>query len=116
MLRADGREVAPHLAPAADAVAVLGADEHRRPLTHLAERGDDRCGQRIAEAECLDAVDGEHHLTSSRRTPGPTTTTARNLQTAAANRAATETPVVMGPGVRRADTAVPPGRRDHAPL
>jgi hypothetical protein len=69
MLGADRWKIAPHLAPAGLAVAVFDANEQRRPVAHLAERRHHRRCQRIAEAECLDAADGEGVIIIPRR-PG----------------------------------------------
>ena len=41
------------------AVIILDPDEHRRPIQHPAERGDDRRRQRIAIAEGLELADGK---------------------------------------------------------
>ena len=56
VFRAGRREIRPDLAPADMAVIILDANEHRRPIQHPAERGDDRRRQRIAIAEGLRRV------------------------------------------------------------
>ena len=57
MLGAAGREVAPHLAPAMGAVAILEAYQHRRTVRHGAERRADRFVDRRAKDEDLQPGD-----------------------------------------------------------
>ena len=59
VLRAGRWKIGPGLAPADITVIVLDANEHRWPIQHSSERGDDRRRQRIAIAKSLDGPDGK---------------------------------------------------------